>query len=169
VPRLKIRDQIHAATPAPANFNLAQDGTRTVFPMGQVRGITWNQQTRDDRTPDANSADYTPLLVIPGAVGHLAFGKYLSPDYEVHPGEFIPPVETRTGSPVVQGVNDIYFNLALPSGPMPANGWPVVIFGHGILLAKDSSLSWSDVGAVIAAHGFATIARSATAMARLVP
>jgi hypothetical protein len=135
----KIRDQIHAATPAPADFNLAADGTRTLFPLDQVRG-------------------FSSLRIIPGAVGQLAFGKYLSPDYEVHPGEFIPPVATRTGNPVVQGVNEIYFNLVLPSGPMPANGWPVAIFGHGIILSKDdSSLSIANVAAVMANHGIATI------------
>jgi hypothetical protein len=135
----KIRDQIHAATPAPADFNLAADGTRTVFALDQVRG-------------------FPSLRIIPGAVGQIAFGKYLSPDYEVHPAEFIPPVATRTGSPVVQGVNEIYFNLVLPSGPMPANGWPVAIFGHGITFSKDeSSRSLANVAAVMANHGIATI------------
>ena len=33
-----------------------------------------------------------PVGAIPGAVGHVAFGSYLSPDYEVHPGEYIPQV-----------------------------------------------------------------------------
>jgi len=73
------------------------------------------------------------------AVRHIgiAFGKYLSPDYEVHTGpgipggEYIPQVGTRTGTPAVQGVNEIYFNLYLPSGPRPAGGWPVAINGQG--------------------------------------
>src|SRR5260370_12615784 len=64
-------------------------------------------------------------------MGTVAFGKYVSPDYEVHPGEFIPPVATRTGTPVVQGTNEIYFNLFLPSGPTPPGGWPVAIHGIG--------------------------------------
>ena len=36
--------------------------------------------------------------------------------------KFIPPVGTRTGTPVVQGVNEVFFNLYLPSGPR-ARGW----------------------------------------------
>jgi hypothetical protein len=36
-----------------------------------------------------------------------------------------------TGTPAVQGVNEIYFNLYLPSGPRPAGGWPVAINGQG--------------------------------------
>src|SRR5262245_61273456 len=33
----------------------------------------------------------------------IAFGKYLSPDYEVHLGEYIPPIGTRRGTPGLQG------------------------------------------------------------------
>ena len=95
----------------------------------------------------------------PGAVGSLAFGKYLSPDYQVHPGEYIPPVGTRTGTPAVQGVNEIYFNLYLPSGPTPAGGWPVAIFGHpNGGYKEDPSLS---VAGSMAAHGIATLAINA--------
>ena len=61
------------------------------------------------------------LRFIPGAVGQVAFGKYVSPDYETAE-KFIPPVGTRTGTPVVQGVNEVFFNLYLPSGP-DARGW----------------------------------------------
>src|SRR5262249_21414101 len=39
------------------------------------------------------------LRIIPGAVGTIAFGKYLSPDYLVHPDQFIPPIGTSTGTP----------------------------------------------------------------------
>jgi len=64
----------------------------------------------------------------PDAVAQIAFGKYLSPDYQVHPGEFIPETGTLTGTPVAQGVNQIYFNLFAPSGPKPVQGWPVAIW-----------------------------------------
>src|SRR5262249_40702813 len=91
-----------------------------------------------------------------GAVGKIAFGKYLSPDYQVHPGEYIPPVGTRTGTPVVQHYNAIYFNLFLPSGPKPKAGWPVAIFGHGFTDNKQGApLLYA---AEMAAHGIATIA-----------
>jgi hypothetical protein len=154
----KIRDQIHAATPAPADFNLAPDGSRTVFPLSQITGITWNQQTAVDPARfSTGSVSLGLLRIIPGAVGQLAYGKYLSPDYQVHPGEYIPQVGTLTGTPVVQGMNEIYFNLVLPSGPKPAEGWPVAIFGHGSTDAKDSDYSLVNVAAVMASHGIATI------------
>src|SRR5262249_52501946 len=47
------------------------------------------------------------------------------------PARVIPPVGTATGTPAVQGMNDVYFNLILPAGPEPAHGWPVAIVGHG--------------------------------------
>src|SRR5262249_47439897 len=95
----KIRDQIHAATPAPADFLLGPDGERTVFDLDQVTGIRFNQQTRDD-PPGFTSANLNLSLlgILPGAVGQIAFGKYLSPDYEVHPTQYIPPIGTRTGT-----------------------------------------------------------------------
>ncbi len=155
----KIRDQIKAATPQPADFRLGPAETRTVFPLQTVVGITWEQQTGNDPPTFMRVTVNSSLLqLIPGAVGTIAFGKYNSPDYEVHPGEFIPLIGTLTGTPAVQGTNEIYFNLFLPSGPKPALGWPVAIFGHGN--GQDKSLSFN-VAATMAAHGIATIAINA--------
>jgi hypothetical protein len=155
----KIRDQIHAATPAAADFNLGPDGARTVFSRQDVTGITFHEQTMADPPGFTNvplTADLAALDYIAGApvVSEIAFGKYSSPDYEVHPGEYIPPVGTRTGTPAVQGVNDIYFNLFLPAGPKPEGGWPVAIFGHGD--GKDKNDGFF-VAAMLAEHGVATI------------
>jgi hypothetical protein len=88
-------------------------------------------------------------------VSQIAFGKYLSPDYET-PEKFIPPVGTRSGTPAVQGVNEIFFNLLLPSGPKPDNGWPVAIYGHGS--GSDKNYNAFLVAATLAAEGIATIA-----------
>lgn len=159
----KIRDQIKAATPAPADFRLGPGGTRTVFALNDVVSVTTNQQTRD------NPPQFTPvplliqnLRVIPGAIGRITFGKDLSPDYEVHPGEYIPTVGTLTGTPEVQGINEIYFNLFLPAGPKPARGWPVAIFGTGHGGTKEG-VPLLSVTASMAAQGIATIGINATA------
>ncbi len=151
----KIRDQIKGETPEPADFLLGPDKTRTVFPLDAVTGIRWNQQIGDNppRFSDV-PVDISLIGIIPGAVGQVAFGRYLSPDYEVHPGEFIPSVGTRTGTPEPQETNDIYFNLFLPSSPMPAGGWPVAIHGHGAAGSKQRDLF---VVATLAEHGIATI------------
>jgi hypothetical protein len=157
----KMRDQNHAATPEPADFLLGPQGERTVFSLEGVTGIRFDQQTEVD-PPVFTPVNLNLSLIrdsFPGAVGSLAFGKYLSPDYQVHPGEYIPPVGTRTGTPVVQRVNEIYFNLFLPSGPTPAGGWPVAIFGHpNGGYKEDPALS---VAGSMAAHGIATLAINA--------
>ena len=153
----KIRDQIKAATPAPADFNLGPSGSRTLFPLDQVTGMTWNQQRADNPARfTAVALNPSQLRIIPGAVGQLAFGKYTSPDYMVHPGEYIPPIATRSGTPRVQGTNDVYFNLYLPASPRPAAGWPVVIVGHGSGSNKNNV--GANIAATFAAHGIATIA-----------
>ena len=156
----RIRDQVKAATPAPADFLLGPNDTRAVFSLDTLEGpITWTQQIGDDPPRFIDSAvDVSVLRIVPGAVGTIAFGKYHSLDYEVHPGEFIPPIGTRTGTPAVQGANEIYFNLVLPSGPTPPGGWPVAIFGHGLTGNKNAGLI---IAAKMAAHGIATIAINA--------
>lgn len=105
-----------------------------------------------------------------GAVSEIAFGKFVSPDYEVHPtpeqraqgmpGEYIPTVGvgTLTGTPEVQGYNDIYFDLFLPSGTMPEGGWPVAIYGHGNNDLKEDSFR---IAETLAEKGIATIAINA--------
>lgn len=160
----KIRDQIHAATPAAANFLLGPNGERTVFNLGDVAGVTWNQQTRVAGPLNPVPVNVNLLGFIPGTVGQIAFGKYVSPDYETAE-QFIPQVGTRTGTPVVQGVNEVYFNLYLPSGPMPAGGWPVAIFGHGVGGSKQGGGGGGGTGgdslalaASLAEQGIATIA-----------
>jgi len=155
----QIRDQIKAGTPAPADFNLGSDGTRTVFPLDGVTGITFKQQIGvSPATFSTVPLNLSLLRIIPGAVGQVAFGKYLSPDYMVHPGEYIPDVGTLSGTPQVQGANEVYFNLFLPAGAPPPGGWPVAIFGHGSPNNKNNQPL--EVAATVAAHGIATIAIS---------
>lgn len=160
----KIRDQLHAATPAPADFVLGPSGQRTLFNLADVSGLTWNQQTRVAGPLNPVAVNVNLLRFIPGTVGQIAFGKYVSPDYETAE-KFIPPVGTKTGTPVVQGVNEVFFNLYLPSGPRPAGGWPVAIFGHGVGGSKQGGSPGGPGGgdslalaASLAERGIATIA-----------
>jgi hypothetical protein len=157
----KVRTQIQASIPGPANFNLGASGERTVFPLATLGSVLFN---RDRPTPplpprpdfSATVPVPTPaLFAIPGAVGAVAFGSYVSPNYQVSPGEFIPPQGTRTGIPVARE-NTVYFNLVLPATPKPAEGWPVAIFGHGFGDNKNNSPFV--VAASMAAQGIATIA-----------
>src|SRR5262249_41241056 len=91
----KIRDQIKAAAPEPADFLLGPGGSRTVFGRSTVTGLLFKRQTNADPTASLSppvSLTLSVLDVVPGAVGTMAFGRYHSPDYRVHPAEFIPPV-----------------------------------------------------------------------------
>lgn len=152
----KIRDDIKADTPAPADFLLGPGGTRTVFALSNVSGMALSLQTGTAPTFTSVPLDLqlAALRAIPGAVGTIAYGKYISPNYEAS-GQFIPAVGTLTGEPAVQGQNDIYFTLVLPAGTPPSNGWPVAIFGHSANTSKDSRLFL--VAADLAQHGIATI------------
>ena len=159
----KVRAQINAATPAPASFHLGLGGERTVFtlgsllvPPGSPLPLVFNRQNTTAPTLTPGAMPLTALAAIPGVVGTLAFGSYLSPDYHVSPGEFIPPQGTRSGVPAVQRMNTVYFNLVLPAGPRPAAGWPVAIFGHGFGDNKNSSPFV--VAASMASAGIATVA-----------
>src|SRR6185503_11252313 len=110
----KVQGQINSGQPDPANFNLGTAGERTVFAFGTF-AATFNRQ---NTTGPALSPSPMPIVAL-GALGPVvsavAFGSYRSPDYNVSPGEFIPPVGTRTGVPAVQRTNTVYFNLILPA------------------------------------------------------
>ena len=97
----KIRDQIKAGTPEPANFRLGPTGEQAIFNLLKVASISWRQHIRVN--PDGFSPptpiDLEILHVVPGAVGTIAYGTYISPDYNVHPGEYNPAVGNRVLSP----------------------------------------------------------------------
>jgi Bacterial Ig-like domain len=151
----QVRLQLGAASPAPASFLLGAGGVRTVFPLADVTSIVFNRQTTT-AGPLAPSAVGTPFLsLFPGSVGAVAFGAYDSPDYETA-AKVIPATGTRTGVPAGQGTNRVHFNLFLPSGARPADGWPVAIFGHGFGDNKNSSPFL--VASSLARRGIATIA-----------
>jgi pimeloyl-ACP methyl ester carboxylesterase len=154
----KMRDQVKAGTPAPANFLLGPGESRTVFAWNTVTSISFNRQVRADPTAPLSTIllrALTVVNVVPGAVGMIAFGKYSSPDYRVHPGEFIPAIGTLSGIPVSQGSSDVSFILFLPSTPEPARGYPVAIFGHGGGNDKNES---GFCAAKLAQQGIAVIA-----------
>jgi hypothetical protein len=156
----KIRDQIKAGPASVTDFQLGPGDTSTVFPLRDVTSVSWRQHI--GTAPVFNTVSFTlaALRSVPGAVGRIAFGRFLSRDYQVHPGEYIPSVATRTGAPATTGVNHIYFNLVLPSGTPPPNGWPVAIFGvvgsgnkQGVTLGAASPFA-----VTLAQHGIALIA-----------
>jgi hypothetical protein len=128
----KLHDAVFAASaPAAADFNLGPDGTRTVFALSDIASVTFNRQMTIGPALSPTPGNLNLLRFLPGAVGRLAFGRFVSPDFRAHPGEYILPVASRTGVPTPTGSEAVYFNVYLPSGTPPAGGWPVAIVGHG--------------------------------------
>jgi Bacterial virulence factor lipase N-terminal len=151
----RIRDEIKNATPPPASFLLGPNGERAAFNLADVTSIVWSQHTRVS-PPGFTTVpiDLAILRYIPNAVGAVAYGAYLSPEYRV-PGEYIPAVGTLTETPPVQRYNELYITLFLPSGPRPEAGWPVAIAGHGTVANRH--ITTGEVAAMLASYGIATI------------
>ena len=154
----KIRREIKHSQPTPATVL----GT---FPLINLnpRSIQWRREVRKFPNPKDptdplfvfSTFPVAALGIIPG-VGSVAFGSFESPDWELMPEGFIPPIGTRTEVPAVQRTNTLYFNLVIPAGMTPPGGWPVAIFGHGFTDSKQGAPS--AVASTFASHGIATIA-----------
>jgi hypothetical protein len=150
----KIRDQVKAASAPTADFNLGTHGERTVFPVASIVGILFGQQQNAVGPLNTVPVPTPALQVFPGAVSKIAFGKFSGKNFETS-GGIIPTVPTRTGVPVVQSTQDIFFNLFIPAGPRPATGWPVAIFSHG--LGDNKNNSPLAVASTLAHNGVATL------------
>ena len=163
----KTRAQIKA-TPAAADFVLGgpMRTIRTVFALGDITSISGRGEVRT-----APPADFTNLAIrialirtVPETVGTVAFGSYRSPVY-LNAGRFIPQVGTRTGVPVIQGVDEVFFSLFLPAAtttrPRPATGWPVAIYGPGCCADDNKNGTPFNIAATLAEQGVATIAINA--------
>jgi hypothetical protein len=152
----KITNQLLAAAPAKPDFNIGPAGTRAIFAFDRIQSVTHNQQVSPGGPPVPGEAHaLTGSRWIPGSVGRIAYGKFTAPDYMVHPGEYIPPIRSRTGTPEPQRLNTLYFTLILPSGAKPPNGWPVVVFGHGG--NGTSATTPLEIASIPASHGLALI------------
>ena len=154
----KIMRQIKATTPTSASFMLCSAGgaaVRSVFNLANVAGIQFNRQVSTTAPLQSGFLPTPALDVVPGAVGQIAYGKFSSPNYQTA-GQYIPATATgNSGRPLVQGSNDLVFQLFVPAGTKPATGWPVAIFGHGF---TDSMYGapWT-VASVFASQGIATL------------
>jgi hypothetical protein len=150
-----IREQIKSAAPPAVNFNLGTGGQKTVFPLNTVTGLTWNVQalTVGPLIPTSLNGNLAALQVFPGSVSTMAFGKFSGQHWQ-NAGVFIPQVPTSQSVPS-QGTEELFFNLFIPSGPRPTNGWPVAIFGHGFTDSKQGAPF--AVASTLAHHGIASI------------
>lgn len=152
----KIRREVRSGASGTATFDIGNAGSvRAVFPLSSITNISVLRQTgvSNSFAPPV-ALPLAALQSVPGAVGQLAFGKYTSPNF-LAPGQFIPPVATRTGRPKVQSRDDVFFNLFIPAGAKPASGWPVALFGHGF--TSDKEIAPFLLAAKLAEQGIATM------------
>ena len=156
----RLRDAIHRAPAPTLDFGVGPAGTRALFNAADIHTLTNNTDVNVNGplTPVSFEQFLANLRVIPDAVGAVAFGTFRALDFTVRPSGHIPPIPTRTGALTPTGTVEVGFDLWLPSGPQPASGWPVAVFGHGSSAGKNAGGS---TAAGLASHGLAVIAISA--------
>lgn len=129
----------------------------TSFNVQNLTQITLHEQTgwSPVRFSDLSLPLNNTLLA---GIGTLVVGYYTSPNF-LQQDQSILNSPTLPGLQIPANVNVVYYNALLPSSPEPPNGYPVVIFGHGL---GDSR--WGGptaVAPVLARAGFAVIAINA--------
>ena len=87
--------------------------------------------------------------------------------WKAAPGAYVPPFDafgldpTSTNitianpMPVLTGMQTVPLLVTIPKGAKPANGWPIVIFGHGLTRSRRDVLGAADG---FAAAGYAVVA-----------
>lgn len=104
-------------------------------------------------TDNATGIAHDHIAVV--ATGTTTIGRFLRDDT----GTDGPEDETfelgAGGVPEVQGIDDIPITIVLPKGPVPADGFPVVVFQHGLGGSRHDVLN---IAEPIAAQGYALVA-----------
>ena len=150
-------EQIRAiveSRPAPVvRFGIAPGGQRSVFAREEIDGIELRRQVATAR-PLGDPVKLPLALIPPAEVRSIGFGRFSSQSF-LSPEGHIPATPTRT-APGAITEQDVHVTVFLPAGTMPAEGWPVALFGHGF--TNDRHLVPMLVAGTMARHGFATVA-----------
>ncbi len=156
------RNQI-ANVAAVAPPTLSFDDPALIFDTaGELQGLL-GVATRDTSGPRVGLEQWggdNPTGIAHDHIGVIATGtttiaQFIGEDT----GTDGPEDETFTiganGVPVVQGTPSIPITVILPRGTMPASGFPVVIYGHGLGGSRDDML---DIAEPITEQGYALVA-----------
>jgi len=131
-------------------------GIPSSFKLSDLRTITWVPAQSGFPPQDI------PLSAL-SAVDRIAFGLYLSPNF-INPADGTIPV-TPTNAPlsgalrlpgIPSGLMPVSFHVFFPPGPIPAGGFPTVIYGHG--LGDNQFGAPTFIASTLAQKGFATLA-----------
>jgi dienelactone hydrolase len=145
------------ARPAPTlRFELGPGGTRSVYRRAEIEAVELRRQVATGGEGRLADPVRLPLGLIPPAeVGLVALGRFASLSF-LMADRHIPAVPTRSGAIRPQGEEEVHVTVFLPAGPMPPEGWPTAIFGHGF--GNDRHLVPPLVAGTMARQGFATVA-----------
>jgi hypothetical protein len=127
---------------------------QSTFVISNLSGVVLNEQVGVNPPAFSNLSLPISSTLLSG-LDRLVIGSYTSPSF-LDDDQTIPPAPTRPDLNVPTRVNQVGFNVLLPSTPKPAAGYPVVIFGHGL---GDSRFGGpTAVAPTLARAGLATIA-----------
>jgi hypothetical protein len=141
-------DANQPSTVLPVGLN----GAPSVFNVSSIQSLTWVPQGSGN--DPGNSETISPPNL--AGVGRVAFGEFLSPLY-LNPSSGSIPA-TPTGQPIAAPTASVpvSFHLFLPAVQFPGNGYPVVIYGHG--LGDNQFGAPSYIASKLAQFGIATLA-----------
>ncbi len=116
-----------AGTPAAPQ---ALSGTGFIA-SADVQSLVWRRQVRTSPST-FDELEYPSLLfgLLRPAVKGIGFGEFTSPDY-LGGTRVIPTSPSADALAPAAGTQQIPYITFLPQADKPANGYPVVIFGHG--------------------------------------
>ena len=123
----------------------------TPFALSNLTNITWIPQ---DNTGTTTHQQNVPLSALTG-VASIAFGTYSSPGFLFADGT-IPTTPTSQALPAPYTSNSVSFHVFQPATAKPKNGYPVVIYGHG--LSDNQFGAPTYIASTLAKNGFATLA-----------
>ena len=93
--------------------------------LANLRPCSTDAGASDDDRCSAVSGDFTELHA---TVAAPIFQAGTRPYFEEAQGG---DVEIAAGKAIVQGSEQLRLSLTIPSGDMPADGWPIVLYAHG--------------------------------------
>jgi pimeloyl-ACP methyl ester carboxylesterase len=93
--------------------------------------------------------------VLGGAIGTINYQQQLTNPWTNPAKKSLQGAWSDPVNPESQGALVLETLVVVPAGTMPANGWPTIIYGHGLTLSKETALTFAGQAAL---GGFATVA-----------
>ena len=97
--------------------------------MGSIRQVIHEDVAAPEARDVVRMEDGANYARIDGVYDSPNFQRGISPFLRMEDGGDIALDDT--GRPIVQRTEALRFSMSVPLGPLPADGWPVVLFAHG--------------------------------------